>query len=580
MQSYELRVNARMRPGQIRDGSFKDARIRKLCVGTSISPHAVILQDDTFIRLIYMDTFCADRADLEQALRVPLQGALQELMKDEQVDAQAAAAAAPPAASAAGAAAAAPATPSTIAAPSESRKRKNEETANNEEPQSVRPKIAGPALPAAPPSPVGSSASSVAHAPVAAPAAAANPAAPPSARVVQAASAAAARPRAAPRAPRPPRRVALPALSPREDAIIRLEEELQVDESGELSTVASSGGSSSAGSDWLSRYRAAADEVRSVADSDVSTVRLPRAAADGPIRGIIFVTNDSLQQHRPAGFLHRYECGFTTVPDARLRNLFSANLDTRWLLTIPVLDVLAANRAALRTLVAAGAEIIPGRIKWFMVPPVQLVQDAEPEEEAKEGEAEGEEQKEGEGDATVFVNVTTRMILDWIRSAVQPWRDRTQPVAYGPGPVAGPVQEKMLANYNVDRLGRHQPPAAPLLASAPAPAAEPAAAPAVAPAAAPPAGVAPAPPAPGPAPVVAVSSAPVLLRGAALRAAVASVEADVADALPAGAPRRRFRHGVSYGDDAGESDGDDADAVASPGVAAESEEGTADMEIE
>ena len=144
-----------------------------------------------------------------------------------------------------------------------------------------------------------------------------------------------------------------------------------MDDDDEISTVAMSGASSSV-SDWLSRYRAAAAEVRSVAESDVSTVRVPRAVADGPIRGIIYVANDTWQQHRPAGFLHRYECGFTTLPEARLRNFFTHNLDTRWLLTVPVTDVLEANKAALRALVAAGAEIIAGRIKWFTLPPAQV----------------------------------------------------------------------------------------------------------------------------------------------------------------------------------------------------------------
>ena len=89
-----------------------------------------------------------------------------------------------------------------------------------------------------------------------------------------------------------------------------------MDDDDEISTVTSSGASSSV--DWLSRYRAAAADVRSVAGSDAGTVRVPRAVPDGPIRGIIYVANDTWQQHRPAGFLHRYECGFTTLPEARL----------------------------------------------------------------------------------------------------------------------------------------------------------------------------------------------------------------------------------------------------------------------
>ena len=141
-----------------------------------------------------------------------------------------------------------------------------------------------------------------------------------------------------------------------------------------------------------------ADEVRSVAESGVHviTVRVPRAVADGPIRGIIYVANDTLQQHRQAdhGFLHRYECGFTTLPDARLRNFLTHNLDTRWLLTVPVTDSTCwrrTRRRCARALVAAGAEIIPGRIKWFTrtVPPVQVDADADAEsEESKEVEGE------------------------------------------------------------------------------------------------------------------------------------------------------------------------------------------------
>lgn len=305
--------------------------------------------------------------------------------------------------------------------------------------------------------------------------------------------------------------------------------------------------SEASSADWSMRYRRALRAADGLSDDDDDTVAVDLSA---PIAGFIYVANDTLQQHRPAGFMHRYECGFSTVPVQRLRNFFTHNLDIRWMLTVPVTDVLAANRAALATLTAAGARIIPGRIKWFTFPRVDV-------QDWKDSKA-----------AALPVAVSTRMILDWIRAAVQPWFDGTRRVHYGAGP-AQHVQAELLALYQPDAFGDHI--LAPAVAAVmPLPAAPAAAAHPVAAAAALALRAA--------APVVVhVSANPVRVAiaplsepaAAAVRSAASSAHQRARSSMPdpkaagSDAAPRRFQHGRMYDDDfAGDADGDDEETVA------------------
>lgn len=239
-----------------------------------------------------------------------------------------------------------------------------------------------------------------------------------------------------------------------------MEEEWE--ENTEAVSEISSSASSAASAPFLQRYRAALGRIIHVSENP-PLLQGPDLYL--PFAGWIYVANDTWQQFHPSGFLHRYECGFTTLPEARIRNFFTHNLNIRWLLTVPVKDVIEANRAALKTLVAAGACILPGRIKWFYFPQRGVAAESTFKVAAsKKRKFDSAAAVDADADpaepadippATGTPLVTCRMILDWIRSSVQPWEDRTRIVRYNAGPAQG-IQKELINNYRPDRFGNNQ----------------------------------------------------------------------------------------------------------------------------
>jgi hypothetical protein len=594
LQSCEVRcLNADgicARANSLRDGDLSEAHVVDPYASWLLAPGVIVLQDHGLVRLLFDKSFLADQPELRKRIldQQPTPALVERMqqrwvdLSDEELDQ--------------------PAAVSPIAKrkrrlvrPSGSTSDDDEPRKANEEdsPQSKRPSTAAdrpaalllpviaspspaadsssvPAARIAPPKSPAAAAAETSHASGAM--AAAMPASvAPRKKSAQPRPAAAASVRARLRAfSRRPRSAAIRPLAPSRMRVVQLEQELDdvidnedsTDSSSIISTV-----------EWRRRYRAAIRAAVPDEDDDELVSTVPASVGDAddgaPIAGWIYVANATWQQFRPAGYIHRYGCGFSTVPSARLRNFLTHEQETRWFLTVPVTDVIRANIAALNTICAAGAEIIPGRIKWF----------------AFENEAEAVAAAGGVLHPPMLPVVTTRMVLDWIRSAVAPWRDFMRAVHYGAGP-AQHVQNKMLGLYNPDQLGRNR---AALLPAMPAPVPAPAVVPpavAAAAAAVVPVAVAALPPPPPAAVAVPaigahappagaaaahVSSAPVLLRGAELRAAVAAA---AAEGLPSESVRgmRAYKHGVRYLDDGEQTDGDDDDDVETEAEEEEKEE--------
>jgi hypothetical protein len=578
----------------LRDGALREACIVRPWYSWLLSPGVIVLVDEFLIRMIFDVSFLADQPELRKrildekptpALLKRMQQAFEDL-SSERIDQPIAAAAAAAEPSANGKRKRRLVRPSGAASDEDEPPKSSEE----DSPQSKRPSTAAdrpatlPSPSHAPPSAAPEPASAPPEPQAAAPAAAARtshgagaaaaamPASvAPRKKSAQPRPAAAVPVRARPRAfSRRPRSAVIRPLAPSRMRVVQLEQDLDDVIDNEASTDSSSVISTV---EWRRQYRAAIRAAVPDEDDDELVSTVPASVGDAddgaPIAGWIYVANATWQQFRPAGYIHRYECGFSTLPSARLRNFLTHEQEMRWFLTVPVTDVIRANFAALNTICAAGASIIPGRIKWFVF-----------EDEAEAVAAAG-----GVLHPPLLPVVTTRMVLDWIRSAVAPWRDFTRAVHYGAGP-AQHVQNNMLGLYNPDQLGRNR---AALLPAMPAPVPAPAVVPpavAAAAAAVVPVAVAALPPPPPAAVAVPaigahappagaaaahVSSAPVLLRGAELRAAVAAA---AAEGLPSESVRgmRAYKHGVRYLDDGEQTDGDDDDDVETEAEEEEKEE--------